>query len=410
LISVLREDLGVQKNAAKLAKLDNMDADFSKTGGEEGTRTPSAAEKRAQELAGASKSVEGLKGKSESDKAAYLSKTFDQAANNTGGIPMAGGDAAKRSGFVFKELSPEQAAGLAGRLMIVDDKGNLKGPFSDELRGTKAGGEILAFYKDPRYAKDGTNRLKLDLAEHQQAFCPPSKTIYLDREAVNGWMKDNQISPEQLYEGNPSKNPYLQKLSRHLVPIFVHEATHQRQLAKAVSSGMDYVNIGGTRVPPYQMEMETEAFSMEGSFVTERLLKGGPAYAGDLDSYEKQKAELFLEKGVEGLRLYNHRTYYSQIDSLEGSVAKEFSTAASMAKTLNGLKAKYKAAPETMGEDELEQMRDLRASIDSRFKWYTTVYADSVAAEAKLNAWRKETTDKFYSSRLVRTKAPPEMP
>ena len=412
LVAVLREDLIAVGAYAQVKELDELSAGAVKREGVEAPGEASAADKKEKELSAASHSVDGLKGRSESDQAAYLSGTFDHAGQNAGGVPSAGTAAPKPAPFVYKELSNDQIAALPGRLVTSDAKGNLKGPFADEMRGTKAGDEILAFFKDPKYDKTGANRLNFSFTkqpEHQfGGWSPSEKTTKLNSELVNRWMKNNQVTPEQLFEGDPSTNPHMQKLSQYLAPTFVHESTHQRQTAKAIAGGYDFEVRFGSKRAPYQMEMETEAFAMDNSFMAEHLQKRGPSYAANLDPFDKRNTELFLEKGVEGVRLSNHRTY-SYLDSFEGSASKELAAASSMAKELRSLEEKQKATPRTMSKDELSRMKELKAEMDSRFKWYTSVHADSVAAEEKINGWRKEINEKLYPSAPLEAPAPPEL-
>jgi hypothetical protein len=414
LIAVLREELISARARKQLAKLDKLEVDLSGNGDGKEASAPPAADKKAEELAAASKNASGLSGKSESEQAAYLSETFDRAVSYTGGVPASGTGsvAAKPEAFVYKELSSKQAAGLSGRLVTADAEGNLTGLLADELSGTKAGDEILAFFKDPRYAKGGANRLNLVFtklpknyfAQWRNAF----KTHQVNSEVVNDWMKNNQVSPEQLFEGEPSKNLNLRKLAQYLAPTFVHEATHQRQDARSAEAGYNY-HIGGNGLTePYQMEMETEASSMDSIFMAEHLRKRGASYAGNLDPADKKNAELLLEKGVDGFRLILHRTYNS-VESLEGSAAKEFFAVTDKAYKLRVLETRYRAEPGTMTEEELEQLRELRADMDSRFKWYTSVHAESAAVEAKINGWREEINSRLYPSKPAGVKPPPEL-
>lgn len=402
LVSALREDLSVVGEDAQLAKLDQLVSDLDRMGDGKETAAPPPADKKAEELAVASKNIAGLKGKPESEQADYLNRTFDRTASKTGGVSKTGTAPAGPGAFVFKKLSPAQAAGLSGLLVTADAKGNLRGPLADELRGTKAGGEILDFYKDPGYSKAGSNRLNFAFTRKRKGLLggwdPDSGTMNLSSEIVDDWMKKNQVRPEELFDGGPSGNRHLQKLSRYLAPSFVHESTHQRQSAKAGLAGA---------MMPYQMENETEAFAMDSSFIAEQLRKRGPSYASALAPCDKKNAERFLEEGVEGVRLSHHRGFYSHLESLEGSAAKEFAAAASTAKELRTLEEKYNTAPGTIGEAELARMRDLRASMDSGFKWYAMAYADSAAFEAKINGWRKEINGKLYPSRSVGAQAPP---
>ena len=416
LVAVLREDLESVGATDQLAKLDKLVSGQGKVGDEKETPAqPSAADKKAKELEAASHNVNGLSGKSDADQAAFGSQTFDQGSVHVGEVSKPGApasSAAQPGGFAYKELTPQQIAALPGRLVTSDAKGNLKGPFADEMRGTKAGDEILAFFKDPKYAKTGTNKLNFGFTKQPDGqfggWSPGTKKTDLNSELVNNWMKDNKVTPEQLFEGDPSKNPHLNKLSQYLAPTFVHESTHQRQTAKAVAGGYDYQIFSNGRTAPYQMEMETEAFAMDNSFMAEHLQKRGPSYAANLDPFDKKNTEMFLEKGVDGVRLSNHRNY-SQLESLEGSASKEFAEAASRAKLLRLYEDKYKASPKTMSKDEIAKMQTLRAEMNSRFKWYTSVYSDSAAAEAKINGWREEINSKLYPSKSVGAEAPPEL-
>lgn len=408
LVPVLREDLIAEDkgddNAEYLAKLDRLEMRISGRGDGTETSAPPPADKKAEELDAAAKNVEELKEKPAAEQAAYLSGLFDQAASNNGGVSEAGpGTAeARPADFVFNRLSAKTRDGLSRLLVSADADGNLRGPFADELRGTKAGDEILAFYKDPEYAKTGVNRLSFIFTRQPKnrfgGWTTSSKMMDLNSLLINNWMKMNKVRPEQFFEGDPSNNPYLRKLARYLAPTFVHEATHQRQDARTAVAGI-------LDMAPYQMEMETEAFAMDTSFMSEQLQKRGVSYAADLCPFDKMNAAAFIENGVEGVRLFKHMDY-GYLESLEGSVAKEFVDASSTVKELEPLEAED---PGIMEEAELKQMRDLRMETDSQFKWYTMVRADSAAFEVKINGWRKELIGKVHPSRSTGEKAPPEL-
>jgi hypothetical protein len=411
LLSVLREDLDAVDDDDGLRKLAALTS--CKTG--DGKRPAAPARNKTDELYAASKSVMKLEDLPVPVQAAYLNETFDQAGSHPCATlsPAAGIAAAKPRDSVFRGLSQEQAAGLPGLLAAVDAAGNLNGPLAEELRGTRAGDEILAFYRDPAYKKAGDNRFKLVLAELDEndlgGWSLSSKKLRLNILRINNWMKTNHVSPGQLFERPASTNPHLQKLSRYLAPTFVHEATHQRQNARAAAAGINYqiFIFSGDKMAPDQMEIETEAFSMDASFTAGHLRGRGASYADELDPFDRKNAQLFLEKGVEGIRLANHRNYY-KYDSLEGSAAKEFFEAAPLAKELMRLESGYRTAPRTLSKAKLARMRALRSAIDSRFKWYAMVRADSAAFEKKINGWRKEIKSKLYPSREAC--APPELP
>jgi hypothetical protein len=414
LIAILREELTEVSARDQLEKLDKLEANINRKMYDKEAAAPPANGKKAEELDAASRNISKLSGKSESDQAAYLSETFDQATSRPGVVSKGGLEpvAAEPANFVFKDLSPAQAAELSGRLVTADAKGNLTGPMADELRGTKAGDEILVFYRDPNYAKDGANRLNFvftkQAANQFGEWDLASKKLAFNSELVNTWMKNNKVTLKQLFDGDPSKNTSLQKLSQYLAPTFVHEATHQRQDAKAAAAGYDYQVRSNGRQAPYQMELETEAFSMASSLMAEHLQKRGASYADNLGRFDKKNAELFLEKGVEGIRLANHRNY-AHLESLEGSAAKEFAAVSFKAYRLSVLETEYKTAPGTMTQEKLKQLRDIRADMDVRFKWYASVHADSAAAEAKINGWREEVNSKLYPSKITGVKPPPEL-
>jgi len=421
LIAALREDLTLGARYPYLQKLTDLEASLAKMGEEEGKKEPgaqTAEEKKAKELAAADSKLK--EHEAAHHDAAHDAESghelFDQGSIHVGEakppVPGSGTAGTEKAPFVYKPLSPEQIKNLSGRMLTTDDKGNLSGAIADEMRGTKAGDEIIAFYKDPKYKKDGTNTIAFAF-EKQPAnqfggYRPSDKSLNLNSELVNRWMKQNEVTPEQLFEGDPSKNPHLQDLAQYLAPTVVHEATHQRQDAWSNANGINYQLRGTTKWAPYQMEMETEAFSMDGSFMAEKLSKRGATYAAKLDPFDKKNTELFIEKGVDGIRLENHKAY-TNLESFQGSAAKEFSQASATAKDLQALQAKYKSAPGTMTQEELDRMKLLRESMNSRFKWYSMVSANSAANETKIDGWRKDIRDKMYPSKSMTTDAPPEL-
>jgi len=402
LIRILRGQLSGDKNKEYARKLDLL------AGPEEAWTDPkklSSLEKRAGELLDAQRRADKLKDKPESDQAAYLNETFDRTAAGAGGD--AGPESAKKDGFYPKKLSVAQTKKLAGRLLTAGKDGELKGPIADEMRGTKAGEEILAFYKDEAFSSAGSNRLNFAFAKAKPSefgyWDPEKKVLVFNSVLVNKWMKENRTAPARLFSDDPAGRGALVELARYLTPTFVHEATHQRQSARAKAAKVNYSDDSA----PYQMEDETEAFSMDASYTTEKLLKAGPAYTVKLHPFDRQSARLFLEKGVAALRTDYHAGY-TDIDSIEGSASKEFREARDAAKRLQELEGRYRTAPGKMSAGELRSMISLKKTMETRFRWYTLEYAGSAANEAKFNEWRQEINSRLYPPATPATGAPPE--
>ena len=409
LLAVLREELRSE---------DGYEAKLNALAGPAGTerkRTPARLEHKVREIAAAGRQAGRLKDMTGSEQAAYLGRTFDRSAARSGDIMSGAAKSAGQAKAAAAKLSDKQASRLGGLLLSVDAEGKLGGAMAEAMRGTKAGEEILSFFREKPYEKTGLNRLNFlftRMADGNYGYWDKAeKALNFNSGLAEDWMNKNKVSPDRLFGNGPDGDSVRRGLARYLCPTFIHEATHQRQHAWAAAHGINYRKLKsrpGTRVAPYQMEDETEAFSMEGAFVSERFLKEGPGYAGELDGADRQNGRLFIEKGTEGIRLSNHRAIYSHLDSLEGSAAKEIEEETRAARELQTLETRYRTARGGMNFEDLLRMKTLRDSLDVRFKWYTMEYEVSAANEAKFNAWRREINDKLYPAGPAPAGAPPK--
>ena len=366
---------------------------------------PSAGAKAATDKAAkASSDAAALKGMSTGAQAEQLDSFF----NGTGHHPADELDAKKgaASKYAYKEIPKADIAKLGARLLQQNPDGSISGPLAKEIKGTRAGDEILAFYKDKDFQKAGTNKLAFGFEPMRKGLFGGwnwvNEDVKLNSELVNDWMKKNKVTPEQLMAGDPATNPHLRGLSQYLAPTFVHEATHQRQTAGDKRDGIDLFKYKGKSNSYYQMEKETEAFSMDASFSAEKyskLPKGArEKYLDKLDPFDKANMKIFQKQGVDGIRLSNHKSY-SDKESLDGYASKEFVMAKSTSMRLEALRAKVSSDPASLTNTEMAELQSLSQEMDSKFKWYSITMRESVDAENKINKWRADINQKISGSR-----------
>lgn len=141
---------------------------------------------------------------------------------------------------------------------------------------------------------------------------------------------------------------------------------------------------------PYEMEMEAEAFGMNGSFVAEKAQKGGGPYLRKLDWIDRADAEKYLEDGVDGLRTQYHGSGYEKIDSIKGVAARQLDAANSLTQRVGYLAKKAENNPADMTDEDRQALIEGRAELNSRFKWYKETLAKSKDDERKLMGWRDD--------------------
>ena len=399
LVSILWEDLGEPGDDGYKIKLNGL-----------GAPKPAAPkggtflDKKGKEVAAAGKTAAGLKGLNASEQKDYLDTAFDKAKPGSG-TPVVTGKPAKA--FVPVPITPEQSALLSAKMGQVKD-GKFTGYLADEMKGTRAGDELIAFFADKKYGEKGTNALNLkfekgegNLSNALGWWSGSDKTTRVNSNLVDTYNTNHQITPEQLL----ASEQHLKGVARYVAPNFVHETGHQRQDAWSSYNGLDYIKYrGGSTGAPYQMEMETESFSLQAAFSAEKAKKLGPAYLEQINPSHKDNAIRFMEDGVDKLRTDKHELYPT-ISSMEGSAAKELAGAKAAATYLRTLEGIKKNNPSGMTEEQKADLAKYRGMMDARFKWYTMVYQKSAADEKKLLEWR----DSFSASDSLGTKAPPAL-
>jgi hypothetical protein len=388
LTQVLREDLVLDGDEAYQEQLDSLGA----ASGPALPEPESNVDKRSKEMAGASKEASALKGLSTEGQKGFLDKNFDNASasGGTDGVALNKGQA-----FKPVPITPEQADRLSQKMGTVKD-GKFTGYIADEIKGTKSGDEIHAFFADKKYAADGTNALNLKFVKGEGDtknalgwWSNYDKTTHVNTNLVDDYCAAHHITPEQML----NSEEHMKGVARYVAPNFVHETTHQRQDAWAHDNGLDFLKWQDpktkkeTSFQPYQMEMETEAFSMQAAFSAEKAQKMGPAYLEQISPSHKANAIKFMEDGVDPLRTDKHELY-PNISSMEGSTAQEFKSARYYAQQLQALQKKQQADPASLSAADRENMKQYQQAMDSRFKWYTMVYQKSAADEKKLLDWR----------------------
>ena len=405
-VPVLQEDVFDEGIKAELAA-------YLKTAGVKPVKPepPSAAAKaNAAKVDKAASDAAALKGMSTGDQAGQLDNFFNGTGHNKG-EPLDEKKGASGK-YIYKALSQDDIEKLGPRLLTQKEDGSLSGPLAKEIKGTKAGNEILAFYKDKDFQKAGTNKLAFGFEPMEKGLFGgwnwAREDIKLNSELANDWMQKNKVTPEMLFKGDPATNTNLAGLSEYLAPTLVHESTHQRQTAKDKSEGIDLFKYAGKSNSFYQMEKETEAFSMDASFTAEKFTTRGKAYANRLDPFDKSNMNVFLKQGVDGIRLENHKAYATK-DSLDGETAKQFVMAKSSDMRLKALQTKAAADPSSLSAEERDNMTALDREMASKYKWYATTLNDSVEAEKKINEWRDATRQKLSGKRSIKEKPVPTL-
>ncbi|MGD9641841.1 MAG: hypothetical protein AB7V08_03780 [Elusimicrobiales bacterium] len=385
LADTLRTDLVMDGDDYYVDLLDSLAINAAKAAP---ASAAAAAKKDKAAAATAAKTAE-LKGRSASEQKDYLDGAFDNARPGAG-VPAveAGGKGAK---FTPVPITTAQAAQLSAKMGTVKD-GKFTGYLADEVRGTKAGDELTAFFADKEYAKTGGNALNLkfekgtgSLSNALGWWSGDKKTTTVNTKLVDDYCAGKKITPEQMLKSDE----HLKGVARYVAPNFVHETTHQRQDAWAARNGLDYIKYkGGSTGQPYQMEMETEAFSMQAAFSAEKAKKTGPAYLAQISPSHRANAERFMEDGVDAMRTDKHKLY-TGISSMEGASAQEFQKAKGAADYVKILEDKRRADPSSLTAKEQADLKLYREAMDSRFKWYTMVQQKSAADERKLLEWRE---------------------
>ncbi|OGS59958.1 MAG: hypothetical protein A3J79_02410 [Elusimicrobia bacterium RIFOXYB2_FULL_62_6] len=372
-------------------------------------------DKKSKEMASSAEKAASLKGQSTASQQDALNKYFDNAEAKKGlAVTPAGGAAAVLAGGAAapKEFKPvkmteAQAAALSAKMATVKD-GKMTGYLADEIKGTKAGNEVLDFYNKKPYDKTGYNTLNLKFEEGKGQtanalgwWSDSDRTTRVNTNLVDAYCVKNKITPEQLL----ASDAHMKGVATYVAPNFVHESTHQRQSAWARANGLDFVKYkGGITGAPYIYPMEKESFGMQSAFSAEKASKLGPSYLASISPSHRANAEQFMEDGLDTLSIEKH-ALYPGVDSMEGGAAREFKAARDVSTYVDALEQKKRTDPAGLTEKQVADLRYYKGQMDTKYKWYTMNYQKSAADEAKLLAWR----DSLDDDGAIRTSAPPAL-
>jgi len=392
LVQVLKEDLEPLGDRARMAKLDKFLEGLG-VAAKAPPAGPTAADKKGKEVLDAANRLKGANAGGNADT--FLARTFDNAkeAGGADGVGLGG----KPGAFTPVPITDAQAAKLGPRMGAVKN-GKMTGALADEMRGTKAGDEIVAFLEDPKLAKaGGGNKLQLKFEKGTGGtenalgwYSSDDKVTRINTSLVDKFCADRKITPEQLLKDDKA----MRDLAAYVAPTFVHETTHQRQDVWNTQRGFNFLRWTDPatgkvdKFSPYQMEMEAEAFGMNGAFVAEKTQKLGPGYLQKLDRIDRADAERYLEDGVDGLRKQYHGESYTGIDSMRGEAARQINAAAYTAQRVNALAAKSQQKDAVMTAAERQELKEGREALKTRFGWYKDTLAKSKTDELKLLDWR----------------------
>jgi len=396
LSGILREDLEIVGDSASIAKLNAITA---AAGVREEAPKPSTADKKGKDLAAAGGKLSGLNAEGRGE---YLNQTFDgtgafgagamaavkPAATGTGTkTGTAAGTAAKPAITPVKMTADEEKA--LGEAMMRMEKGKPAGYLADVMNQTEAGKRTNAFYSDPKYAKAGSNKLNFGFTRAEGAFGywdPDAKVIKINSEVAEEFAAKRGMTVPQMM-----KDPAAMKaLALQVSPVMVHEAEHQNQTARAIASGIDFKKYTNGSTDPYTRAKENLSNTESSKHMIEYCSKnGGAACWKSFHPMHADNAEKFMAGGAEALDALK-APLYPKIDSFEGGTAREFKSAQTYAAQLQALESKARTNPKGMTRAEQQNLRDYRALMDTRFKWYTQIYQENAANDAEALAFRKK--------------------
>lgn len=389
LVSVLKEDLIFSSDAPYRNKLDDLSARAAEAAGKPVEDKPTAADDKSRELAAAGDKLASLTPDSQGD---YLARSFDNAA--------AGGAAALSAaktptGTAAKPIAPvkmtaEQEKALGEAMISVDKDGKPAGYLVDVMNETEAGKRTIAFYESPDFAKAGSNELNFGFVREEGVFGywnPSSKEIKINSEVAEEFAARKGMTVEQMMKDKAA----MKDLALYISPTFVHESEHQNQTARAIDAGIDYIKFSnGSTTDPYTRAKENLSNKWSAEHMIEYCSKnGGAGCFQNFHAMHVDNADKYMQGGVDALDTLK-APLYARIDSLDGGAAREFKQAQAVSDYLTTLENKNRADPKSLTGQELADMKDYRELMDTRFKWYTLVYRESVTAEADALSFRKK--------------------
>lgn len=375
---------------AFVAKLKADSAAVSAAGASSSTAKTSAMSSRLAKL---------FPGGAGGDQFSNLGRTFDGSAQS-GEIPGTGpGTGPKPSGGKPSfTLSADDMAKLSGRLesSIMGEK-NPDGTYAGgELKGTKSGEKLLAFYNQKNDKGEPVNKLdftvtKLNSDNTGADYCPTRCAgscggckvgqVRLNSTLVETWMKEKGVTAEMLLD--PKNDEYVKRLARYSAPTVVHEETHQQKNREDLDNKIK---------EKYQLDDEVRTFGAQSLFLKEKL--SNPAteklYMKDLRPFDDTVLQKIETGGYANLKKYIR---YYDMHALEGASSQEFTRFEGMLKEAN-LRANDKTfvePPENNpacweGNPKACSNAQLQAMTDKTLPWYQASIKEQRANILTLNS------------------------
>ncbi len=227
------------------------------------------------------------------DQFGALGKGFDGSSSGEG-VVAGPRDPQIHPGGQLGQLTPMEVQPLAEALKM---------PLAAELRETIVGRKLLEFYESPPI-KDSKGNILNEMNLAFQRFPDPKVMgawddvkVHFSLGYLEDWMKKSNQNPEKLMADKDA----MAGLARTLAPVLVHEGTHQTQVAFFATQGIDK--------DLKNVEEEVGAAANGALFVEENFIRKGPGYVVNLSYLDTRLHQIYLEKGVEGLREDRNRTY-----------------------------------------------------------------------------------------------------
>lgn len=403
LVSVLREDLIYSEDAPYRAKLDALGAKAAAAAAAPAKpAAPTAVDKKTKELAAAGGKLNAMAGRSLGDQNEYLGQTFDNTAAGKqasisiqSGPPKFNAGAAALTPMTPVKMTADQETEMGKQMLRMED-GKVKGNLADVMAETEAGKRTIAFYEDKKYAKAGSNKLDFGFTREPGVFGywdPGAREIKINTEVAEEFAAKRGLTTAQML-----KDPAAMKdLALYISPTMVHESEHQNQTARAIADGIDYKKFSnGTSDDPYTRAKENLSNKWSSEHMIEYCAKnGGAGCFAKFNAMHADNADKYMQGGVDALDTLK-APLYPKIDSMEGGIAREAKIAQSYAKQVNALEKLQASSPASMTAEQKQDLKDYKAMLDSRFKWYTVTYREATDAERDALAFRK----KYASSGL----------
>ncbi|OGR45037.1 MAG: hypothetical protein A2X35_06490 [Elusimicrobia bacterium GWA2_61_42] len=332
----------------------------------------------------------GLAAKSDSELLSYLGSTFDRATPGTAPlphpaapVPLSGAGPAAASAAAAPVLTPADSVKVAAAL-----KANFLGTKerTGEFAGEPTGDALREFYGK----KDKGGKLQHDLQLRvldlgtdgtSGAYCPYAATkgcgesgqkageIAINKHNIEAWLKKNNCTTERLL-GDPAM---MDKLSRHLAPVAVHEGVHQvLQDEYYKGKGVDNKKF---------LDKETEAFARQSLFLKAKLAdsKTEKAYLAEADEWDLKVLGELEKGGYRGMKKFIR--YYDQ-EGAQGAAAKNFAQMeaalkeANLRKTVPGYNSGIRGSDDCSWYQLNKCSNDQLASMNKKaYPWYEAVIA-----------------------------------